>query len=308
MEIKLAAKGKEQQLLKAYLEQNASDTLAYKINNGVWIQKDGVRLLMKKDLDGFIKFAVDEAKKTADKGAAGACVADNVVFGWLMHYFEESSIEGMLYNEDGTPFILKRKEAPKSVPTPKAGPKPKAKPQGDTQQSIFDMMDEEAEGGMQTTLAIEDVAEASAAVELVEQAPAAMEPEPTPNTDTNIPDADEVSALMSEYANMDLPTVKESQLPKAEDDEPEEQAPQINPVYIRYLEAQREYPDAYIFYMMGDFYEIFGPNAVTLAKEFKLTLASRDFGLSERVPMLGFPFPTPRASISISFIAPEASR
>ena len=41
---------------------------------------------------------------------------------------------------------------------------------------------------------------------------------------------------------------------------------------------------------LGDFYEVFGENACTLAKELPLTLTGRDVGLSERVPMIGFPY------------------
>ena len=41
---------------------------------------------------------------------------------------------------------------------------------------------------------------------------------------------------------------------------------------------------------VGDFFEIFGEAAVTVAKELAMTLTSRDCGLSERVPMIGYPF------------------
>ena len=41
---------------------------------------------------------------------------------------------------------------------------------------------------------------------------------------------------------------------------------------------------------MGDFYEVFGKNAVTLAEELNLTLTGRDCGLDSRVPMIGFPY------------------
>ena len=41
---------------------------------------------------------------------------------------------------------------------------------------------------------------------------------------------------------------------------------------------------------LGDFYEILGKNAVTVAAELDLTLTGRDLGLSRRVPMVGFPF------------------
>ena len=73
-EIKLEAKGAEQEALKAYLEENASEVLAEKINNGVYIEKDGKRLLNKKDFESFMEYAAEEARKRAAKGARFACV------------------------------------------------------------------------------------------------------------------------------------------------------------------------------------------------------------------------------------------
>ena len=104
MKLNLKATTKEQQRIKAYLEENASEILADKINNGVHIQKDGKMLLNKKTLDGFLKFACDEAKKQAEKGASCACIDDDVVFGWAVHYFEEDSIEGIPYSENGAEY------------------------------------------------------------------------------------------------------------------------------------------------------------------------------------------------------------
>lgn len=101
MKLNLEAKTKEQQRIKAYLEENASDILAGKINNGVLIKKDGKILLNRKTMDGFMSFATEEARKQAEKGARYAMVEDDIVFGWAVHYFEEDSIEGTLFNEDG---------------------------------------------------------------------------------------------------------------------------------------------------------------------------------------------------------------
>ena len=67
MELNLEAKTPAERKIKAYLEANASEILADKINNGVHIQKDGKMLLNKKTLDGFMKFACNEAKKQAEK-------------------------------------------------------------------------------------------------------------------------------------------------------------------------------------------------------------------------------------------------
>ena len=54
MKLNLEAKTKEQQRIKAYLEENVSDILAGKINNGVLIKKDGKILHNRKTMDGFM--------------------------------------------------------------------------------------------------------------------------------------------------------------------------------------------------------------------------------------------------------------
>lgn len=141
MKLNLEAKTKEQQRIKAYLEENASDILAGKINNGVLIKKDGKILLNRKTMDGFMSFATEEARKQAEKGARYAMVEDAVVFGWTVHYFEEDSIEGTLYNEDGSEYKTQPKPATKA-PTVKAQPKPQPKPQ----MSMFDLMGEDLKG------------------------------------------------------------------------------------------------------------------------------------------------------------------
>ena len=135
MKLNLQATTKEEQKVKAYLEANASEVLAEKINGGVRIQKDGKMLLNKKTLTGFLKYACAEAKKQAEKGASSACIDDDTVYGWAVHYFEEDSIEGTLYNEDGTEYKAPMPKT-KPVPTKPMPPMPKPKPQ----LSIFDMV------------------------------------------------------------------------------------------------------------------------------------------------------------------------
>ena len=137
MKLDLETKTKEQELVKTYLEENASEVLAEKINSGVRIEKDGKTLINKKTLDGFMKYASDEARKLASKGANSACVEDKVVYGWAVHYFEEDSIEGALYNEDGSEY----------KPAPKITDKPVVKPvhqkKNSAQISMFDFEEKE---------------------------------------------------------------------------------------------------------------------------------------------------------------------
>jgi hypothetical protein len=51
IELNLTANSEEQKLIKEYLEENASEILAEKINNGVKIEKDGITLINKKTLE-----------------------------------------------------------------------------------------------------------------------------------------------------------------------------------------------------------------------------------------------------------------
>lgn len=135
MKLNLEAKTKEQELIKQYLEENVSETLANKINNGVKITKDNKTLINKKDLDGFMNYANQEARKLAEKGSNCACIEDKVVYGWAVHYFEEDCIEGNLYNEDGTEYKVEIKKA-----TPKIESKPEPKKPEKQQATLFDLM------------------------------------------------------------------------------------------------------------------------------------------------------------------------
>ena len=216
MKLNLEAKTKEQQRIKAYLEENASDILAGKINNGVLIKKDGKILLNRKTLDGFMSFATEEARTQAEKGARYAMVEDDVVFGWAVHYFEEDSIEGTLYNDDSSEYKEPSK-ATKSKPV-SAPSKPKQ-----AQISLFD------------------------------------EPE---KTDIESP----------------------------QEEKPQSKQDTVSPLYKTYLQLAQRYPGAVVAYRVGDFYEIFGETARRIGETLSLTITSRDCGLPERVPMIGFPY------------------
>ena len=104
IKLKLETNTEEERLIKEYLENNASEILADKINNGTKILKDNKTLLNKKSLSDFMQYACEEARKLAEKSLNYACIEDKVVFGWAIHYFEEDSLEGTLYNEDGTEY------------------------------------------------------------------------------------------------------------------------------------------------------------------------------------------------------------
>lgn len=129
MKLNLEAKTPEEEKIKAYLEANVSPMLADKINNGGRIQKDDKTLLNKKTLADFMIYACDEARKLAEKGANSVCVEDKIVYGWAVHYFTEDSIEGTLFNEDGTKFKIQSCAIAKASTVKYEPPKPKPKPQ-----------------------------------------------------------------------------------------------------------------------------------------------------------------------------------
>ena len=64
----------------------------------------------------------------------------------------------------------------------------------------------------------------------------------------------------------------------------------LSPMMQQYLEVKKQYPDALIFYRLGDFYEMFFDDAKKASKELELTLTGRDCGLEERAPMCGVPY------------------
>lgn len=62
------------------------------------------------------------------------------------------------------------------------------------------------------------------------------------------------------------------------------------PVIQQYLEIKRQYQDVILLYRLGDFYETFFEDAVTLSRELELTLTGKDAGsVLGRIPLAGIP-------------------
>ncbi len=57
-----------------------------------------------------------------------------------------------------------------------------------------------------------------------------------------------------------------------------------------YMKTKEEYKDCILFYRLGDFYEMFFEDALTVTKELEITLTGKDCGLEERAPMCGVPY------------------
>ena len=236
MELNLTANTPAEEKILQYLKENASETLAEKINNGTPFEKDGKPLLNKKTLSGFMKYACDEARNFAEKGSNSACIEDSTVYGWAVHYFEEESIEGTLYTLDGEEYkpAVKTKNIQKSTYTPTSAPKPQ-----NQQASLFDIISQE-NNAVDTTGKEQPVIQ-----------------------------------------NKEEPT---EEMPKVETKQT------LSPIYTEYKTLKEKYSDYVIAYRLGDFYEILGKDAVTIASELDLTLTGRECGLTYRIPMVGFPY------------------
>ncbi|WP_438432919.1 DNA mismatch repair protein MutS [Gorillibacterium sp. sgz500922] len=62
------------------------------------------------------------------------------------------------------------------------------------------------------------------------------------------------------------------------------------PMMQQYLAVKAEVPDAFLFFRLGDFYEMFFEDAIQASRELELTLTGREGGLEERIPMCGVPY------------------
>lgn len=65
---------------------------------------------------------------------------------------------------------------------------------------------------------------------------------------------------------------------------------ELSPMMRQYIEIKEQNKDCIIFFRVGDFYEMFFEDAVTVSGELDLVLTGKDCGLEERAPMCGVPF------------------
>lgn len=277
--LNLQAENDCQQSIKDYLENNASEILAEKINNGVPVEKDGKTYINRKTLSMFWRYACERATKENKE-----YVANETVFGWAIHYFEENDIIGKLYNEDGTEY----KPAPPPIQhkpyTPPVTP-PVQKPIK-PQISLFDYVDE-TEKKTDEPKEEQTQAETEITPEVTEQEEQAK---------ISLDAVDETNETEEMPVEEELP-----------DEQPEEECeyefdretgeiigtkpiqPSIDEKYKTYIEYQKQHPKSLVAIRVGDFYEFLGENAVTVSDELGLTLIGRDIGLPARVPMVGIP-------------------
>lgn len=62
------------------------------------------------------------------------------------------------------------------------------------------------------------------------------------------------------------------------------------PMIMQYLSIKEEAKDAFLFFRLGDFYEMFFEDAVEASRELEITLTGREGGGEQKIPMCGVPY------------------
>ncbi len=71
------------------------------------------------------------------------------------------------------------------------------------------------------------------------------------------------------------------------------------PMMVQYLGIKKQYPDAFLFYRLGDFYEMFNEDAIKASQILEVTLTSRNRNAENPIPMCGVPYHAARGYIDI---------
>src|SRR5256712_7271982 len=66
--------------------------------------------------------------------------------------------------------------------------------------------------------------------------------------------------------------------------------PDLTPLMRQFRQVKQRYPDAILFFRVGDFYEMFYEDAVEGARLLDIALTSRDKNKSEQIPLCGVPY------------------
>jgi len=64
----------------------------------------------------------------------------------------------------------------------------------------------------------------------------------------------------------------------------------LTPIRKQYLKLKQDYPDAILFFRLGDFYETFDEDAEITSRELDIVLTSRPIGKGVRAPLAGIPY------------------
>ena len=63
----------------------------------------------------------------------------------------------------------------------------------------------------------------------------------------------------------------------------------VTPLRRQYLRVKQRYPEAIVFFRLGDFYETFDEDARVASRELDIVLTAREMGKGHKVPMAGIP-------------------
>lgn len=73
----------------------------------------------------------------------------------------------------------------------------------------------------------------------------------------------------------------------------------ISPGMQQYLDIKKDYPDAFLLFRMGDFYELFYEDAVNAAQILEISLTSRNKNAEHPIPMAGVPYHSAQQYIDV---------
>ena len=74
--------------------------------------------------------------------------------------------------------------------------------------------------------------------------------------------------------------------------------PAYTPMIMQYLSIKEQAQDAFLFFRLGDFYEMFFDDAINASRELDITLTGREGGSKEKIPMCGVPYHAAEGYIS----------
>lgn len=76
-------------------------------------------------------------------------------------------------------------------------------------------------------------------------------------------------------------------------------AEKLSPGMQQYVDIKKDYPDAFLLFRMGDFYELFYDDAVNAAQILEISLTSRNKNADNPIPMAGVPYHSAQQYIDV---------
>ena len=278
----------EEHIIAIHLKNVIPETVAHKLMNGVHIEQDGKQLINKKSIKLFLQYLCEKmynaAKNNKNKTQNVKAVAKEgtAILDEAIKYFNDDKIIGELYDESGK-LYKKAPELPKEIAkaTKTMAVAQKKEPDKPQQFTLFSLLEE---NNAQQPLAVETprVEQPTQEAILFSDTPDDVEDDEE-NNEYGEPDEDETPCAFDvdrETGEILSPILAEHSVP----------VQPYSPLYQKYLSFQGQYPQAVIAYRLGDFFEIFGDNAIKVSNRLELILTGRDFGRTERIPMVGFPY------------------